>query len=88
MSNTLHALSDFVTTVKSVLLPVVTILASTALGVLIVEVFFSAEHQARAVRTEIYSLINWVGGFDIYIATGVGAVIALIALAFFVRRIA
>ncbi len=67
-------------------MPVVTILASTALGVFIVEMFFSAEHQARSVRAEVYGLINWIGGFDIYIATGIGAVIGLLILAFTVKR--
>ncbi|MEM7123171.1 MAG: hypothetical protein AAF563_17960 [Pseudomonadota bacterium] len=86
MLSTPKPIRRFLATVKSVLVPVVTILASTALGVFIVEVFFSAEHQARSVRAEVYGLINWIGGFDVYIATGIGAVIGLLVLAFTVKR--
>lgn len=82
------AIRSFLATAKSVLVPVVTILGSTALGVFIVEVFFSAEHQARSVRAEVYGLINWISGFDIYVATGVGAAIVLLMLAFAVKRMA
>ncbi len=88
MSFVFKVIGSFFATTKSVLVPVVTILGSTALGVLIVEMFFSAEHQARSVRAEVYGLINWIGGLDVYVATGIGAVIGLLVLAFAVKRIA
>lgn len=81
-------INKLIRSTRSVLVPLLTILGSTAVGVLFVDTFLSAEHHARSIRMDMYGLIHWVGGLDVFVATAIGTVVFLIALAFFVRRLA
>ena len=73
---------------RSMLTATAIIVGSTGLAVLFTDMFVAAEHQRRSIAADVNDITYWFGTMDPLAAGGVGAVVFLVALAFFVRRMA